>query len=95
MALSADLWELPQSQLTSTLTDNIEKNFYSRCPPEKRPRFIVKETQMHDSINVSRTTSQISGVSPNKHMAGDEKEEYEPDMEKVCRNHLANYQHKI
>ena len=43
MMVSADFWELPEPQLTSTLTDNIEKNFYSRCPPEKRPRFMTRE----------------------------------------------------
>ena len=43
MMISADFWELPEPQLTSTLTDIIEKNFYSRCPPEKRPRFMTRE----------------------------------------------------
>ena len=85
----ADLWELPESQSTSTLTDSTEKNFYSRCPPEKRPRFMVKETQMHE-INVSPTISQISSSdvspTPNKHTTGDaenEKRECETDTEKV------------
>ncbi|TFK67200.1 multidrug resistance-associated ABC transporter [Pluteus cervinus] len=32
-----DLWTLPKEYLTSTITDNLEMNFYSRCPPEKRP----------------------------------------------------------
>lgn len=35
---SLDFWELPDNLLTSTISDNIEKNFYMRCPPEKRPR---------------------------------------------------------
>ncbi|TFY55007.1 hypothetical protein EVJ58_g8525 [Rhodofomes roseus] len=33
-----DLWELPAERLTDPLTDELERNFYKRCPPEKRPR---------------------------------------------------------
>ena len=81
MTISVDLWELPQPQLTSSITDITEKNFYSRCPPEKRPRFMNIETQ--------DTISQTSLVSATKDTAGDtenDKEEYEPDMEKVPEN---------
>ncbi|TFK36264.1 cadmium ion transporter [Crucibulum laeve] len=35
-----DFWELPNSQLTNTVTDKVEANFYARCPPEKRPNFL-------------------------------------------------------
>ena len=80
---SIDLWELPQSELTSTLTDNTEKNFYSRCPPEKRPRFMVTETQMHE-MNISPTISTASD-SRNEHTVEDRKQEYDMvHMEKVC-----------
>lgn len=34
----SDLWDLPHAQLTATLTENIEHNFYSRCPPDQRPQ---------------------------------------------------------
>ena len=84
MTISADLWELPQPQLTFSITDETEKNFYSRCPPEMRPRFMNRETQ-----DVSLTISQTSLDSPSKDTAGDtenDKQEYEPDMEKVCRS---------
>ena len=77
MTISADLWELPQHQLTSAITDKTEKNFYSRCPPEKRPRFMDKETQ--------NTISQTSLFSPSKDTA-EGSEIYKMDMEKVCRN---------
>lgn len=86
--ISVDLWELPQPLSTDAITEKTEINFYSRCPPEKRPRF-MKETQIHD--NVSPTISQISSNSPRKHTTGNtqnEKQEYDPDIEKVCRNHL-------
>jgi ATP-binding cassette, subfamily C (CFTR/MRP), member 1 len=78
--ISADLWELPQPQLTSSITDKTEENFYSRCPPEKRPQFMNKETQ--------NRISQTSLVSASKDTAGEsenDKQEYEPDMEKQVR----------
>ena len=33
-----DFWRLPDNLLTSNLASNFEANFYSRCPPEKRPK---------------------------------------------------------
>lgn len=33
-----DLWELPPNILTASLASTVEKNFYARCPPEKRPQ---------------------------------------------------------
>ncbi|KAJ7607493.1 multidrug resistance-associated ABC transporter [Roridomyces roridus] len=33
-----DLWELPPHWLTAQSADALERNFYPRCPPEKRPR---------------------------------------------------------
>ena len=83
--ISTDLWELPQSQLTSAITDKAEKNFYSRCPLEMRPRFMN-----FDSETQKNTISQTSLDSPSNNTAtGDtenDKPEYGPDMEKVCRN---------
>ncbi|KAK7454037.1 hypothetical protein VKT23_011548 [Stygiomarasmius scandens] len=32
-----DLWELPPDRLTAQLSDRLEHNFFSRCPPEQRP----------------------------------------------------------
>jgi hypothetical protein len=60
MTISADLWQLPQSELTASITDKVETNFYSRCPPEKRPAF-MKETPMH-GVNVSSVRSQTSSI---------------------------------
>ena len=82
MTTCTDLWELPEPQLTSAIADETEKNFYSRCPPEKRPRFMNKETQ--------NTILDTSLVLPSKDTAGDaenEKQEYETDMEKVSMSH--------
>ncbi|KAG6847019.1 hypothetical protein H0H93_010593, partial [Arthromyces matolae] len=32
------LWTLPPEGLAGSITDNVEKAFYSRCPPDKRPK---------------------------------------------------------
>ena len=32
-----DLWELPTQRQTASLSDEIERNFYARCSPDKRP----------------------------------------------------------
>jgi len=96
MTTPADLWELPQPRSTSAITDKTETNFYSRCPPEKRPRY-MKEMKIHE-LNVSPTISETSSLSPKKQTTGDaeiEKQSNEPHMEKVCRSRLASYQHEI
>jgi ATP-binding cassette, subfamily C (CFTR/MRP), member 1 len=50
-----DLWELPPRILTENLTDNLEANFYRRCPPETRPAFI--RTKYNDNIRSNRHLS--------------------------------------
>ncbi|KAF4589934.1 hypothetical protein EYR38_009229 [Pleurotus pulmonarius] len=35
-----DLWELTPPTLATSLTRRVETEFYSRCPPEKRPAFL-------------------------------------------------------
>ena len=42
---ASDFWELPQSRLAATITDDIERHFYLRCPPEKRPRYKGESSQ--------------------------------------------------
>lgn len=39
------MWELPKARLTDALSDDIEKNFYMRCEPEKRPHFLRDKLQ--------------------------------------------------
>ena len=34
--LKLDLWELPKPRHTDTITADLERNFYSRCPSNKR-----------------------------------------------------------
>ena len=54
-----DLWELPQSRHADTITVNVERNFYSRCSPDKRPAFLRtlhSDTPLNDS-NIDKTES--------------------------------------
>ena len=54
-----DLWELPQPRHTDTITANVERNFYSRCSPDKRPAFMrafPSDTPLSDS-NIDKTES--------------------------------------
>ncbi|CAA7257506.1 unnamed protein product [Cyclocybe aegerita] len=38
--MSDDFWELPEHRHTAAITNEVEANFYARCPPEKRPLFM-------------------------------------------------------
>lgn len=35
--LRPDLWELSRKRQTSSLSEEVEKNFYKRCAPDQRP----------------------------------------------------------
>ncbi|KAI0071668.1 multidrug resistance-associated ABC transporter [Panus rudis PR-1116 ss-1] len=51
-----DLWELPPTKLTETLSHRIEKGFYARCPPEQRPAHL-RRTTSQQSEDVSHWDS--------------------------------------
>jgi len=38
-----DLWELDESRRSDAIASRLERNFYSRCPPEKRPRYLKEQ----------------------------------------------------
>jgi hypothetical protein len=67
LQLFLDLWALPDARLTSTLTTEVEENFYARCPPELRPdlRSPKKEQAGSESI-----TPSISGEDKEKQEGG-------------------------
>ena len=73
-ACLADLWALPENQLTHPLAQRVEKAFYSRCPPESRPTFLFEDSEKlssahaHDSLDddVSSVSSMESGKSQEK-----------------------------
>ncbi|KAF9042985.1 multidrug resistance-associated ABC transporter [Panaeolus papilionaceus] len=50
-----DFWELPEAKLTDSITRNVEQNFYTRCPPEKRPRYMRQDND--DTPVISPTSS--------------------------------------
>ena len=53
MVSSPDFWELPASRHTGAITDAVEQNYYSRCPPEKRP-FFMRDTASPSTIRVQK-----------------------------------------
>ena len=73
-ACLADLWTLPENQLTHPLAQRVEKAFYSRCPPESRLTFLFEDSEKlssahaHDSLDddVSSVSSMESGKSQEK-----------------------------
>lgn len=58
-AHALDLWQLPADRLTDPLTDELDREFYRRCPPEKRPRSWRK----HQVDPQGRTSSVVSASS--------------------------------
>ena len=67
--LKLDLWELPQTRHTDTITADVERNFYSRCPPNKRPAHmhrLASDTSHSDSDPEPRKTESQSPVSEEK-----------------------------
>ena len=67
--LRLDLWELPQTRHTDTITADVERNFYSRCPPNKRPAHmhrLASDTSHSDSDPEPRKTESQSPVSEEK-----------------------------
>ncbi|KAK1229440.1 hypothetical protein PQX77_007488 [Marasmius sp. AFHP31] len=57
--LTVDLWELPPRRLTHNLTDELETNFFNRCPPEHRP--LTFHEQARNSTDTKDTSSATSG----------------------------------
>ncbi|KAJ3506143.1 hypothetical protein NLJ89_g7032 [Agrocybe chaxingu] len=53
-----DFWDLPHSRLTASVTDDVEHNFYKRCAPEKRPRY------MHDDQPSPSTVEKLGCPLP-------------------------------
>ncbi|TFK36263.1 multidrug resistance-associated ABC transporter [Crucibulum laeve] len=58
-----DFWTLPKDRLTASITDEVEHNFYARCPPEKRPRFLrdnYTDSAAYNGYDLSKTVSPAS-----------------------------------
>jgi hypothetical protein len=66
VVIQLDLWELPHSRLTGTITDAVEANFYSRCEPEKRPRHLQEKFSGLDGrskVSPSSTKEEDEAIS--------------------------------
>lgn len=70
MFATIDLWELPDSRLTATLSKKLEDNFYSRCPPEKRPE--VHRPPVSPSAS-PKEEAESKSITPSPTVEGKEK----------------------
>lgn len=76
--VSIDFWELPKPQLTGSITDQVERHFYARCPPDKRPRHLshqftdehqytpnddIDVEKGHDDLDLKQTDSHASATA--------------------------------
>ncbi|KAK7691491.1 hypothetical protein QCA50_004890 [Cerrena zonata] len=62
-----DFWQLPDQRLTPTLTAELEKNFYARCPPEKRPVFTQDvPVEGHDDQSTTSASKESNGDNEEK-----------------------------
>ena len=61
-----DLWELPPTRHAGTLADILEKNYYARCPPDKRPYFMRYDetSRMSDNGSEKGDPAKASEDSP-------------------------------
>lgn len=61
-----DLWQLPENLLTAQLSAELERNFFARVAPEKRPRIYRETDQLKDDISES-----LKPTSSSKSSQGD------------------------
>ncbi|RPD56133.1 multidrug resistance-associated ABC transporter [Lentinus tigrinus ALCF2SS1-7] len=63
-----DFWSLPDNRLTGHMTERVEQEFYSECPPEERPTFPFNPGHASPKDdpggNVTRNTSRSSQKKP-------------------------------
>ncbi|TEB30865.1 multidrug resistance-associated ABC transporter [Coprinellus micaceus] len=45
-----DFWTLPDRDLAATVTNSVERNFYARCSPDKRPLHLKDELRQEGEI---------------------------------------------
>jgi hypothetical protein len=48
-----DLWELNEPRKSENIAPILERNFYARCPPHKRPRHLRESQDLPPSETVS------------------------------------------
>lgn len=55
-----DFWTLPNARLSRTLADDVEHNFFARCPPEKRPLHLRSAYGDSDAAKDNSLTSPVA-----------------------------------
>jgi ATP-binding cassette, subfamily C (CFTR/MRP), member 1 len=55
----SDLWPLPPERETKSLSDGLEKAFYERCPPKKRPRHLRNGDDVSASVSAEEKTDDL------------------------------------
>ncbi|KAJ3518977.1 hypothetical protein NMY22_g13415 [Coprinellus aureogranulatus] len=79
-----DFWTLPDDILAANIVDNLEKNFYARCSPEKRPLHLKDRLRKEDEIEDSGSTH---GDLPEKDFKEEKAEhEHEADEKKAAQS---------
>ncbi|EKM53211.1 uncharacterized protein PHACADRAFT_259405 [Phanerochaete carnosa HHB-10118-sp] len=77
-----DLWELPTERQTNNLSDELERNFYTRCPPEKRPvEFRDANANPSSSTARSSTTVEQDDVPKSSEKNAEDAEKFQPELE--------------
>lgn len=69
-----DLWQLPENLLTSSLSTSLERNFFARVAPEKRPK-VYRESLGTDTESADATAASPSVASSR----GDPEKQDRPD----------------
>ncbi|EMD36548.1 hypothetical protein CERSUDRAFT_115579 [Gelatoporia subvermispora B] len=82
-----DLWQLPDIRLTHNLSDRVERNFYERCAPEKRPAFMRQEpgandAELQNTSGEPRASTTSDGNASNTRANTTEDEKQDTDVEK-------------
>ncbi|KZT03607.1 multidrug resistance-associated ABC transporter [Laetiporus sulphureus 93-53] len=67
-----DLWQLPPERLTDALTDVVEREFYARCSPDKRPRFLRQAETNKNDRPISEQSTRIVTVEDEKSISDTE-----------------------
>ncbi|KAF7792646.1 hypothetical protein EIP86_003743 [Pleurotus ostreatoroseus] len=63
------LWELSRQRQTDTLSQEVERNFYERCPPELRPVTLRPASNTEDFDEKVSSTDLDKDAQPNEHNA--------------------------
>jgi hypothetical protein len=63
---NADLWALPDDWSTQSLADHLERNFFLRVPPEKRPRHLREELALIEAAIRPPAQPQAEGDTSEK-----------------------------